>query len=99
MQISDDALEKAIEYSSRYITGRVQPDKAIDVIDEAGARIRLKTMSKPPNLKDIENQVEKLQIEKDEAVKNADYERAAELRDRIRDLESKQREGADGGDV
>src|SRR5664280_1707843 len=79
VQITDAALEQAVELSSRYITGRVQPDKAIDVIDEAGARIRLKSMTKPPDLAGLEAQIEKLQIEKDEAVKNADYERAAEL--------------------
>ena len=81
VQFTDVALVKAVELSSRYITGRVQPDKAIDVIDEAGARIRLKGMTKPPDLAGLEGQVEKLQMEKDEAVRNADYERAAKLRD------------------
>ncbi|NQU77042.1 MAG: AAA family ATPase, partial [Planctomycetes bacterium] len=82
VRITDGALKQAVELSTRYITGRVQPDKAIDVIDEAGARVRLKTMVKPPDLSEIEDQIEKLQMEKDEAVRNADYERAAELRDR-----------------
>ncbi len=82
VQITDDALKQAVELSDRYITGRVQPDKAIDVIDEAGAAVRLRTMTKPPNLTEIEREIEKLLIEKDEAVKNADYERAAELRDK-----------------
>ena len=59
----------------------MQPDKAIDVIDEAGARIRLKNMTKPPDLASIESEIERLQREKDEAVRNADYERAALLRD------------------
>ncbi len=89
VQITDPALEQAVELSSRYITGRVQPDKAIDVIDEAGARIRLKSMTKPPDLAGIEAQIEKLQIEKDEAVKNADYERAAELRDKAEQFRQK----------
>ncbi len=84
--ISDDALVAAVELSDRYITGRVQPDKAIDVIDEAGARVRLKSMTKPPNLADIEERIERLAIEKDEAVKGADYERAAELRDQAEKL-------------
>jgi len=84
--ISDDALVAAVELSDRYITGRVQPDKAIDVIDEAGARVRLKSMTKPPNLADIEERIEHLAIEKDEAVKGADYERAAELRDQAEKL-------------
>ena len=86
VRITDAALERAVELSSRYITGRVQPDKAIDVIDESGSRVRLKTMVKPLDLSQIEEKVEKLQMEKDEAVRNADYERAAELRDRAENL-------------
>ena len=82
VQITDQAVEKAVELSNRYITGRVQPDKAIDVIDEAGARVRLRGMTRPPDLAGLEAQIEKLQVEKDEAVRNADYERAAELRDK-----------------
>ena len=81
VRITDEALLSSVELSNRYVTDRVQPDKAIDVIDEAGARVRLKTMVKPPNLSDLEGQIEKLQAEKDEAVRNADYERAAQLRD------------------
>ncbi len=81
VKITDEALASATELSNRYITGRVQPDKAIDVIDEAGARIRLKNMTKPPDLASLELQIDRLQNEKDDAVKNADYERAAELRD------------------
>jgi ATP-dependent Clp protease ATP-binding subunit ClpC len=86
VRITDEAVLRAVDLSSRYITGRVQPDKAIDVIDEAGARIRLKTMTKPPDLAGLEAQIEKLHVEKDEAVKNADYERAAELRDKAEQL-------------
>jgi len=86
VRILDEALEAAVELSERYITARVQPDKSIDVIDEAGARIRLRSMSKPPNLAEIEEQIERLSIEKDEAVKAADYERAAELRDKAEAL-------------
>ncbi len=89
VQITDIAIEKAVELSERYITGRVQPDKSIDVIDEAGARIRLRSMSKPPDLAEIEEQIERLSIEKDEAVKAADYERAAELRDQAEGLRRK----------
>ena len=84
--ITDGALRLAVELSGRYIPGRVQPDKAIDVIDESGARVRLKSMTKPPNLADLEAQIELLAIEKDEAVKNADYEKAAELRDKAETL-------------
>jgi len=89
VQITEEALHAAVELSTRYITGRCLPDKAIDVIDEAGARIRLKSMTKPPNLAEIEEEIEKLSIEKDEAVKNADYERAAELRDQAEALRRK----------
>ena len=60
VQITNEALEAAVELSSRYITGRCLPDKAIDVIDEAGARVRLKAMTKPPDLKEIDEEVEKL---------------------------------------
>jgi ATP-dependent Clp protease ATP-binding subunit ClpC len=89
VRITDIALERAVELSNRYITGRVQPDKSIDVIDESGARVRLKTMTKPPDLASMETQVQQLQMEKDEAVKNADYERAAELRDRAEQMRKK----------
>lgn len=89
VQITEEALKAAVEMSTRYITGRCLPDKAIDVIDEAGARVRLKSMTKPPNLAEIEEQIERLSIEKDEAVKNADYERAAELRDQAEALRKK----------
>src|SRR5438874_3304246 len=92
VQITDGALVQAVELSNRYITGRVQPDKAIDVIDEAGACIRLKTMTKPPNLTEIEREIERLLMEKDEAVKNADYERAAELRDKAEVSRSRKEE-------
>jgi len=83
VHFTDEALYQAVELSIRYISGRCLPDKAIDVIDEAGARVRLKNMTPPPDLAEIEAKIEKLQAEKDEAVKNADYERAAALRDDV----------------
>ncbi|MBL7215596.1 MAG: ATP-dependent Clp protease ATP-binding subunit [Phycisphaerae bacterium] len=83
VHFTNEALYQAVELSTRYITGRCLPDKAIDVIDEAGARVRLKNMTPPPNLAEFEAKVEKLQVEKDEAVRAADYERAAALRDDI----------------
>jgi ATP-dependent Clp protease ATP-binding subunit ClpC len=86
VQITDGAIRSAVDLSSRYITGRVQPDKSIDVLDEAGARVRIKSMTKPPDLAELEAQIEKLSVEKDEAVKAADYERAAELRDKAEQL-------------
>jgi ATP-dependent Clp protease ATP-binding subunit ClpC len=86
VRITDAAIKAAVELSGRYITGRVQPDKSIDVIDEAGARVRLRSMTKPPNLSDIEGEIERLTVAKDEAVRGADYEKAAELRDRAEKL-------------
>ncbi|QOV92460.1 ATP-dependent Clp protease ATP-binding subunit [Humisphaera borealis] len=92
VQITDAALEAAVELSDRYITGRALPDKAIDVLDEAGARIRLRSMTKPPNLAELEEQIERLSIQKDEAVKNAEYEEAARLRDSAETLRAKKEE-------
>jgi ATP-dependent Clp protease ATP-binding subunit ClpC len=86
VRFTDEALYHAVELSTRYITGRCLPDKAIDVIDEAGARVRLKNMTPPPDLTQIEERIERLQREKDEAVRNADYERAAALRDEAQQL-------------
>ena len=92
VQITDDAVNAAVELSDRYITGRCLPDKAIDVIDEAGARVRLKTMSKPPNLKEIDEEVEQLNHEKEEAVANQDFEKAASLRDSADKLKKKKQQ-------
>ncbi|MGD1042983.1 MAG: ATP-dependent Clp protease ATP-binding subunit [Sedimentisphaerales bacterium] len=86
VKFTDEALFQAVELSTRYITGRCLPDKAIDVVDEAGARVRLKNMAPPPNLAALEEKIEKLQREKDEAVRNADYERAASLRDEAQQM-------------
>jgi ATP-dependent Clp protease ATP-binding subunit ClpC len=92
VQITNEAVRAAVDLSSRYITGRVQPDKSIDVIDEAGARVRLKSMAKPPDLAETEADIERLTVEKDEAVKAADYEKAAELRDKAEQLKKKKEE-------
>ena len=81
VKITDGALRAAVELSGRYIPARVHPDKSIDVLDEAGARLRLKSMTKPPDLAELEEKIESLSVDKDEAVKGADYEKAAELRD------------------
>jgi ATP-dependent Clp protease ATP-binding subunit ClpC len=89
VQITDDAVQAAVDLSDRYITGRCLPDKAIDVIDEAGARVRLKSMSKPPNLKEIDDEVEVLNRQKEEAVANQDFEQAARLRDQADKLKKK----------
>jgi ATP-dependent Clp protease ATP-binding subunit ClpC len=89
VQITDDALTASVELSSRYITGRCLPDKAIDVIDEAGARVRLKAMTRPPDLKEIDAEVEGLNKDKEEAVANQDFEKAAALRDQADKLKKK----------
>ncbi len=89
VQITDDALEKAVELSTRYITARCLPDKAIDVIDEAGARIRLKSMVRPPDLKELDEDIERLNQSKEEAVANQDFEKAASLRDQADKLKKK----------
>ena len=89
VQITDDAVEAAVELSSRYITGRCLPDKAIDVIDESGARVRLRAMTRPPDLKEIDEEVERLNKEKEDAVANQDFEKAAALRDQADKLRSK----------
>ena len=89
VQITDEALKSAVDLSDRYISGRCLPDKAIDVIDEAGARIRLKAMTRPPDLKDIDEQIEKLNTEKESAVAEQDFEKAASLRDQADKLKKK----------
>ena len=89
VQITDDAIAAAVELSARYITGRCLPDKAIDVIDESGARVRLRAMTRPPDLKEIDEEVERLNKEKEEAVANQDFEKAAALRDQADKLRKK----------
>ena len=89
VQITDDAIAAAVEMSERYITARCLPDKAIDVIDEAGARVRLRAMTRPPDLKEIDDEVERLNKEKEEAVANQDFEKAAALRDQADKLRKK----------
>ena len=89
VKIEDAAVTAAVEMSERYITARCLPDKAIDVIDEAGARVRLRTMNRPPDLKEIDDEVEKLNKLKEEAVANQDFEKAASLRDQADKLKKK----------
>jgi len=89
VQITDDAVEAAVEMSERYITARCLPDKAIDVIDESGARVRLRSMTRPPDLKEIDEEVAQLNKEKEEAVANQDFEKAASLRDSADKLRKK----------
>ncbi len=92
VRITDDAVEASVELSSRYITGRCLPDKAIDVIDEAGARVRLRAKTSPPDLKEIDGEIDLLQQEKEEAVASQDFEKAARVRDQTDKLKSKKDE-------
>jgi len=92
VQINDKAIEAAVELSTRYISGRFLPDKAIDVIDEAGSRMRMRTMTRPPDLKELERQIEELNKEKEAAVAEQDFERAANLRDQADKLKKKKEE-------
>jgi len=81
---TDKALEAAARLSDRYITGRYLPDKAIDLIDEAGAKARLAVMTAPPDLKRLEAKIDELKKEKEAAIKAQDFEKAAKLRDEER---------------
>jgi ATP-dependent Clp protease ATP-binding subunit ClpC len=89
---TEDAFKAAVELSTRYISGRFLPDKAIDVIDEAGARIRIKSMTTPPDLREMDVEIARLNKEKEEAVAGQDFERAADLRDQAFKLGKKKEE-------
>jgi ATP-dependent Clp protease ATP-binding subunit ClpC len=82
--ISDEGIDAAVKLSERYITGKFQPDKAIDVIDEAGSRIHLATCTRPEVFEKLEEELVELQRDKDKAVKNQEFERAAQLRDDLK---------------
>lgn len=84
VRYTDDALEAAAKLSDRYISGRFLPDKAIDLIDEAGSRSRLSTMVAPPDIKKMEERLEEIRREKEAAVKSQDFEKAARFRDEER---------------
>ncbi|PYI71458.1 MAG: NDP-hexose 4-ketoreductase, partial [Verrucomicrobia bacterium] len=88
-KLTDEALETAVRFSDRYITGRFLPDKAIDVMDEAGARARINAMTRPPDVKDIEKEIEEIRLEKEGAIKAQDFEKAAALRDKEKHTKEK----------
>src|SRR6266481_5450012 len=88
-KLTDEALEAAVRLSDRYITGRFLPDKAIDVMDEAGARARINSMTRPPDAKEIEKEIETIRAEKEAAIKAQDYEKAAALRDSEQHIKDK----------
>jgi ATP-dependent Clp protease ATP-binding subunit ClpC len=87
IRITDEVIEASVKLSDRYITDRFLPDKAIDVIDEAGARARLQTQVPPPDVEELKKQLEEIGGKKDGAIRDQDFERAAELRDFERDLQ------------
>jgi len=86
VKILDDAIEAAVKLSDRYITDRFLPDKAIDLIDEAASRVRLRTYTQPPNLKELEEKLEEIRSEKESAVQSQEFEKAASLRDKEQKL-------------
>ncbi len=88
----DESLEAAARLSDRYLTGRFLPDKAIDTIDEAGSRVRIKATTRPPDLREREAAIEETRVAKEKAIHDQRFEEAAELRDR----ERKEREALDG---
>jgi ATP-dependent Clp protease ATP-binding subunit ClpC len=92
VQITDEALRAAGELASRYISDRFLPDKAIDLIDEAASRMRIKSMTSPPANRELEGEVESTRREKEAAIEAQEFEKAASLRDKERKLTNKKRE-------
>jgi ATP-dependent Clp protease ATP-binding subunit ClpC len=88
-RFTEEALEAAAKLSDRYLTGRFLPDKAIDVMDEAGARARIGSMTRPPDVKDIEKEIEEIRGQKEAAIKAQDFEKAAALRDNEKQAKEK----------
>lgn len=89
VEITDEALEAAVNLSDRYITDRFMPDKAIDLIDEGAAKVRIQSLTAPPDLKDLEERIEDIGKEKEEAIRVQNFERAAKLRDKERNLKER----------
>jgi ATP-dependent Clp protease ATP-binding subunit ClpC len=96
VKITDEAIVAAAELSDRYVTGRFLPDKAIDLMDQAAARVRLRSKTKPQDTKALEDELRRVQREKDEAVANEDFEKAPELRDQLAALRSDLEEAQQG---
>ncbi|MFZ9669053.1 MAG: ATP-dependent Clp protease ATP-binding subunit [Solirubrobacterales bacterium] len=103
VQISDEALEAAAELADRYISDRFLPDKAIDLIDEAASRMRIKSMTAPPVYRDLEDEIETARRDKEAAIEAQEFEKAASLRDTERQLTTRKRqleeEWAEGEEV
>ena len=88
-EFTDKAVEASVKLSDRYITDRFLPDKAIDVLDEAGSRARISTMTRPPESKTIEAEIEEIKGKKEKAIKNQDFEGAAQMRDQEKQAKEK----------
>ncbi len=88
VKITDEAIVAAVKFSDRYITDRFLPDKAIDLIDEAGSKVRLKSYTAPPDLKKLEEAFEKLRKEKEDSIRSQEFEKAARIRDDEQKLKS-----------
>jgi ATP-dependent Clp protease ATP-binding subunit ClpC len=92
VQYTDEALRQSVDLSTRYINNRFLPDKAIDVMDEAGARVRLKNTVAPPDMHEISAQIDELDRQKERAVSNQEFEKAARMRDQAYQLRKKREE-------
>src|SRR5271154_3982957 len=88
-EFTDKAVEASVKLSDRYITDRFLPDKAIDVLDEAGSRARIGTMTRPPEIKAMEVEIEEIKTKKERAIKNQDFEGAAQMRDQEKQAKEK----------
>lgn len=99
VEITDEALQAAVNLSDRYITDRFMPDKAIDLIDEGAAKVRIQNLTTPPDLKDLEGKIENIDKEKEESIRVQDFERAANLRDKERALKEQLRSMKDNWDT
>ena len=101
--ISDEAIETAVNLAARYISDRFLPDKAVDLIDEAGARLRIKRMTAPPEIKVLEEKAGKLKRAKEDAIREQDYEKAAGLRDEeqkvLQEKDQKEKTWRENGDA
>jgi ATP-dependent Clp protease ATP-binding subunit ClpC len=92
LKITEDAIVSAAKLSHRYISDRFLPDKAIDLIDEAASRARVRTLTTPPDLKELEANIEKIASEKKKAIESQDFEKAAQMRDKEKQLIKEKRE-------
>jgi len=88
-EFTDKAIEASVKLSDRYITDRFLPDKAIDLMDEAGSRARIGTMTRPPQVKGLEGEIEEIKTKKERAIKNQDFEGAASMRDKEKHAKEK----------